>query len=80
MLLRTWKTDRVCFRSARCSIAFRSVKSDLLISAASLSVEPEVIVSLASSEPARSTRFARVVRTDDLCGWGMYLYLSLIHI
>ena len=43
----SWKTERVCFLSARCSMALRSVKSDLLISPASRSVEPDESVSRA---------------------------------
>ena len=44
----TWKTERVCFLSARCSMALRRVKSERLMSAASRSVAPEERVSRAS--------------------------------
>ena len=54
----SWKTDRVCFLRARCSMALRSVKSDLLMSPASRSTLPEERVSRASSDPAKSTRLA----------------------
>ena len=51
----------------------RRVKRLLLMSAASFRVLPLVCVSRASSEPARSTRLARVVTTLDLAALRTYL-------